>query len=361
MKTISLQAFRGGGQKACQPHERNSNLELLRIISMFGIVLGHFLVFGLETFDYFPMATSWFIYMLFHSSTVIAVNCFIMISGYFGIKLEVRKVAYIYFICLFYGLGIYLVSIFTGHATFSFKELIPIFFPLSHSYWFIIQYTYLMFFSPLLNQVVRSADPKTMNKILFSLLLLNIYFGYIHRGSVNPDGYNVMNFILIYLIGAYIRRYIRPAEQGKRIKYLWGYIACTFTIFCMALGSYLVTGHLITMYVFGYNNPIVLLSASCILCLFLTIRMQSRPVNRIASTMFAVYVAHSSIYLAPTLWNAASQIGAYISSPLLVMLCFATLTLGIMIIIFPIDIIRQHLYAPIERMIKKKFNYTFEK
>ena len=71
-----------GGQKSCQNNlGRDSNIELLRLVCMLFILLHHFIVHGSE----FVTAPSVWLTIM-NSFLVIAVDCFVLISGYFGIK-----------------------------------------------------------------------------------------------------------------------------------------------------------------------------------------------------------------------------------------------------------------------------------
>ena len=72
--------------------KRSSNIELMRIFLMFMIIFHHLIVHSLGLKELksaayeneFPATQA----ILLNSFIVIAVNAFIFISGYFGIKLE---------------------------------------------------------------------------------------------------------------------------------------------------------------------------------------------------------------------------------------------------------------------------------
>jgi hypothetical protein len=74
---------------------------------------------------------------MLNSHFIIAVNCFIIISGYFSIKASVKGFLHLYLFCFFYKMGLTLFAVLcTG--IFSYKSIIVAFFPLSHSeLWFI--------------------------------------------------------------------------------------------------------------------------------------------------------------------------------------------------------------------------------
>ncbi|WP_155809292.1 hypothetical protein [Prevotella corporis] len=71
-------------------------MELLRIVSMLMVLLLHanFLVFGTPTVadaTCQPVAT--FIRLFFESVSIVGVNLFVFISGWYGIKAKLRRIA----------------------------------------------------------------------------------------------------------------------------------------------------------------------------------------------------------------------------------------------------------------------------
>ena len=106
--------------------KRNSTLELLRILSMIGVLGLHYMNRtiggGLNTTVTNNILTSHFI----ESLCIISVNVFVLISGYFMIKQKttgLRKAIELYLILLFYHLVFFAVGLATGEVNFSRKEL----------------------------------------------------------------------------------------------------------------------------------------------------------------------------------------------------------------------------------------------
>ncbi len=74
---------------------RASNFELLRLVCMFYIVLHHFIVHGLKSAGYWGEAIN--IYSVISNSFIIVgVNCFVLISGYFGIQSSWKGFIHLY-------------------------------------------------------------------------------------------------------------------------------------------------------------------------------------------------------------------------------------------------------------------------
>lgn len=98
---------------------RNSNLELLRIISMCGIIIIHYSgseLGGAVQNALFPNF-SWMFTHFLNAFCVPLVNCFVLITGYFLIDkmtFSLKKPVSLLFITAFYGLLSYIVAAFAG-------------------------------------------------------------------------------------------------------------------------------------------------------------------------------------------------------------------------------------------------------
>ena len=87
--------------------ERNSSIELLRIISMIMIILLHFLG-GTGYIGIIEEGTkNYYLTNILESLAIVGVNVFVLISSYFLInsnKVKLRKVIDLLLIMIFYGL-----------------------------------------------------------------------------------------------------------------------------------------------------------------------------------------------------------------------------------------------------------------
>ena len=84
---------------------RQSNIELLRIIAMFFVLIGHAngVVMGMLSPVEIETATlSSFIRILFMSIAIGGVNIFVLISGWFGVRANYRGLAKLLFQFFFY-------------------------------------------------------------------------------------------------------------------------------------------------------------------------------------------------------------------------------------------------------------------
>ena len=224
---------------------RQSNIELLRLVVMGMIVLHHFIFHGLGLFRnlYFgePAIMSdrdTGLALIADSFLICGVNVFILISGWFSIKFKAKSFVKLFAICSFFavvGWGIYVaknditigVGIllrFVKRATFVIS---------SKTWWFVQLYFLLMFLSGPINKYIENASQKSLVYTIGVLLFMNVYLGWIQGIDFVKDGYNLFNFIMLYMIGRYLRLYWNN-DYGKRCDLLI-FIAASIATAVLAL------------------------------------------------------------------------------------------------------------------------------
>ncbi len=187
---------------------RESNMELLRIVSMLFIVLEHILIMGTSFFEA-PIGMQSQVAQLIIGFTYVGVNCFILISGWYGVEFSWKKLLNMYFICAFYELMGFMVYCIFGTGGIDRTQIAIIIFPLSHrNIWFIRCYVVLLFITPLLKIGLRSLDKKQLLRVVLLLTILNVYFGWFWKGeNFNSTGYTVSQMVYLYVIGWYLGHY----------------------------------------------------------------------------------------------------------------------------------------------------------
>lgn len=276
--------------------ERESNLEALRIVSMMMVVLVHIdgASLGLPSpkGDLQALTSRDVWRLAVESITIIGVNCFTLISGYFGIRLRLKSVAGFLFQCLFYSVVIASLAPPLLGIDFSWIKWFESWLVLSHTdLWYVPAYFCLMLLSPMLNAGVEMLTRKQFAWVLGIFIVFNIWSGWWWRGAFNPTGYTVIQLILMYLIGRWINISDRN-DRNVRIGAVSVYLLSAVLIFVSSLC-------LEPEKAFAYNSPFVILASVSFFKLFLTFRFQSRAVNYMARSAFAVYLIHK----APELWG----------------------------------------------------------
>ena len=154
-------------------NERNSSYELLRILCMLFVVGGHLIGKGMQiTYDNTLLGggEDYILSRLLYCFCTVAVSTFILISGYFGINFNWRKILKIWFSVLFFSWVIVIYKIIGKNDI---KGCLPYFLPIiSNEFWFISCYFILCGLSPLLNKLVDSLSKRQLKQ----LVLLNCGF-----------------------------------------------------------------------------------------------------------------------------------------------------------------------------------------
>ena len=283
--------------------KRNSNIELLRIVAMIFVLIIHANSFsnglpGIKDIDA-PMAS--FTRLFVQMSALVAVNVFVLISGWFGIKFTLKGVGSILFQCLFYSvfalISVELLS--PNSIDFSLKQLNVV-----ASYWFVPAYLGLMVLAPILNQYVESVDRYTQKKLLLSFFLFQFIFGWAYVDMAHfAHGYSCFSFIGLYLLARYIRKFRSSILNFSAVTNLYIYILLSMFSSLMIFASLYTNEWIVanvTDKMLAYNNPFCIISSLFLLLFFSKIDIGSnRYINWCAKSSFAIYLIHFHVILRP--------------------------------------------------------------
>ena len=131
--------------------KRLSNMELLRIISMFCVLIVHSDFGALNTPTKEELTLSP-IYCI-----LVAVNVFVLLSGWFSITFKWKGICNLLFQCFFFTFGIYAVCILAGIDKFSMYGIRKCLM-LSENLWFVKCYLGLYILAPALNIFIEKAN-----------------------------------------------------------------------------------------------------------------------------------------------------------------------------------------------------------
>ena len=308
--------------------QRFSQMELARIVAMLMIVIGHFiLTYGLWNGSDFisrqdvTQPVSSYLYVIFYGLCVVGVNVFILISGYFTIHLTWKSFLSYYFLCIFYNAAVFLIDTFMFDA-FSWKALVKVFLVDKTVNWFFRAYFWLMLIAPLLNKALEHLSLRELRIGVALLLFLNCVSGFVLQ-EYNTNGYNVYNFVFLYVLGNWIRKetYTQKVSQGGAIAvYLGG---CLLT--SLAAIFILLKTDMSIRQVFAYNNPLIVFASAGLILFFSRLHFTSKTVNLIASTVVAtLFVQHIFFMVHPTLKTIISAPVVFlVVTPLLFVIAFA--------------------------------------
>lgn len=286
--------------------KRNSNFEFLRIVAMAMIVIWHLCVHGIE--NYIEI-TDWnqinqFLYFAIKSVSVLSVNLYVLISGYFSYKrtkIKPQKVFKLVFQTFFFSLAIYLALIILGITDFSIKSSILSFFPIFFNrYWFITIYLIMFVLSPYLNIVIKNISKRNHLKLMTTLFFINCVWQFIYEiDHVGANyGYSVFHFLFLYFVAAFLGKYGNLIKDFDKHVYLTAFLGLTLI---NTIGSYITSGEINRF--FWYNSPVIVLSSFCLFMFFKKINFQSETVNNVSKYTLGVYLIHEHFLVRPLLWK----------------------------------------------------------
>ncbi len=289
-------------------------MELLRIIAMMMVVMLHYLGKG-KLLDPLTgeISGNGYVAWILESFSIVAVNVYMLISGYFLVNSRFRISRVIELICqvLFYTILVEVVLVAFGFVekdVLTLNRLLEIVFPLQmEHYWFITAYIIMYLFSPILSTAVQHMEQKQLRN---TILLLLIFFSLSKsvlpvQLMIDKKGYDCIWFICVFLVAAYIRLYGLPFfEKGKYRGWLC-YMAGIMGIMAVTLVVrfiYLKTGSLdhFVGSAFHYNHIFNLVAAIGLFYAFLRMEIstegrKAKIVYRIAPYTLGVYLLHEQI------------------------------------------------------------------
>lgn len=271
--------------------QRQSNMELLRIVAMFLVLIVHSDYFSLGAptrVDIISSPIASITRVAFESLGLICVNLFIFISGWFGITLRRHKIGDLLFQVLYFLIGVYVITLLLGHASIDSKSIIALF---RLGNWFIPAYLVLCIIAPALNAFISSANRKHFRFVLIAFFTIQTICGWLGKSNVFGGGYSTISFIGIYLIAQYIRKYNTAEHFSKEILSLI-FIGCILLNTLIGLGSAYVG---IENWLFEpYLNPFNIIATVSFALFFTKISLQSNFINFIAKSAFAVFLFHTN-------------------------------------------------------------------
>lgn len=329
---------------------RQSNFELLRIVCMAMIVIMHLNFCKISpdlqyTFEYNVAA-------IFRSLSVCAVNVFVLISGFWGIRFKLDRILGLSTqSCFYLVLNIAVACLFFNYsiATKDIFVLLPI---ITKKYWFITAYAVLMCLAPFLNQFISGFN-RHQHK-MFLMICGCLFYGWpticwlINADQLVPDaGYGIVNFVCLYMFGRYIRIY---EVSLSRFSCLALYLGGALVLLLAQIGISALLGFEFTS-LYSYNTVPVLVESIGLFLLFKSFTLCSPMVNVVAKNILSAYLIHTTPYVWPYVTNLLSN--SYWGGYLINLLLY---TISILMVAIVIEKIRLFLFSRIDAYVCTKIS-----
>lgn len=326
----------------CAAGERNESLDLLRVLCMFLIVLGHSIVHGQVT-EHVPIfSVNYFLTYILYALLIVHVNCFVLLSGYFQCEKEasLSKVISLWGHIFFWSVACYLVFVVIGQEPFSIKSIIKAALPFTQQrYWFATTYLLMYALCPFINKLIRAMDQRQHAGclavfFLVFILLQNLVFW---REFTAVNGSSPLFFVFLYMTAAYVRRYppqkkhpwflgyllLCAVGAGSRFLLTW----ITTPIFGVPMGETICS---------GYSSVVVYLGSVALFMTFVSMRLRTGWLAKLSVFLspltFGIYLIHDNPETRTFIWKTVLKPYQFLDSPMLIPYAF-----GCAILVFAVS------------------------
>lgn len=337
--------------------QRNSSMEILRIIAMFLIIFSHYTAHGVgpvynETFNGIITALL--------KTGNLGTDIFVVLSGYFLInsKFSVKKVFTLISQVFFYSVSIYAICCLTSIETFSIRNAVISLFPTTFTqYWFFTTYIVMYLLSPYLNKLLNSSSRATHLKMIFITGFIWLIIPTFTSRNLACNEFTT--FLVLYAIGAYIRKYpdniISKKKNDTVIVILCTVFICFFTIGILRLFPTL--SERATFFHSKQSIFIVLIAVGLVSCFSKIKPIYSKTLNAVAGATFGIYLIHDNRFLRDFMWKNIFRVPEYTDSNFMIVHIILS-SIVIFIVCFAIEFARKKL---IEKPVLILYDKVYDK
>lgn len=284
--------------------KRESGIELLKILSLFIIVLCHVYstfattinpISNVAFFDELTFTSlEYFIYQIFITFGYIGNMIFFACSAWFladSKHNKIEKIINIWLNVLIISVIFLLIYCLLGYETdkeLLFKCLLPI---SNENNWYIT--AYIMFYAiyPFINTILDKLNKKQHFVLALILFIMYFVFDYllIEKAFYKND---LLMFIVIYIIVTYIKKYMDEYNNNLNknilVLIITSLIFYSFIFINFAIMPISIKWHVL-------NNPFFLIMAISLINIFSKIKIHNVFINTISALSLYVYLTHDNI------------------------------------------------------------------
>lgn len=282
---------------------RHSNMELLRIVAMFLVLVTHADFWSLGSPNYEDIHSNFLSASTrigIEAISIVCVNVFILISGWFNIRPSIKGFSNFIFQCIYINITLYIIAISTGLQTYQKSGIADIFLLSDHD-WFIKSYIGLYILSPVLNAFCKSAEKKTQEIVILCFFTFQAIFGMTNTAVFIERGYSTFSFIGLYLLGHYAHTYLYNKYSNRTL--------IPISVLVLLINGIIYEFRIglpinIGIYIMSYINPLVIAGSVGICISFAQFRMGcNKYINYIGKSAFAVFLVHFNSNLNTSLFK----------------------------------------------------------
>ena len=358
--------------------KRKSNIELLRIVCTLMVITLHLLnpsllggvTLARKSGSFLNEAIMSWLFCF----AICAVDVFILISGFFMIsnnKRKLGKAINLMFVCAVYSVVKGVVNHLAAGSAITAKAVLNSLFPKSY---YVYIYCALYLVSPYINRAVNGIDKKSYRRLLgVSIVLFSLWPTFIDcmqqqfgwkftdisfiAADGNGRGFTFVNFVLLYLIGGYIRKYGSESKLlTNKYKCLAIGLGCSVLSLVISLVFPKLWG---TNAIIAYDSIIVIVQAAALFNFFRLIDIgSSSVVNFLAKASFGVFLLHMAALR--IMREFIDMEAMFTKGTLSAVLCYLVLLLGAYIVSAAVDSLARFVMTPVSTRWSETKLFSFD-
>lgn len=291
--------------------ERESNLELLRVICMIMLIGHHCVVHGTGIPATNPLAINKAVALAMIPMGKICFLAFLALSTWFMVTQSFKAVRFlkIWLQVFFYSVVFTIIFVVMSGEILGSSQLLSVFFPIiGNSHGFASAYLALYLLLPFLSKIIKNM---TQNQAKWAIVLL-IYFQLVSQYFGSLVGYaqyfpsEITLFVLCFLISFYLKRW--SPKCLNNIYFTGGvFLLCWMGLVGLYVIQYKMPNITIVNYVLDINkNEFGIINIIAGYMFFFTFKnlkiRNSKFVNWVAKSMFGVLLIHDHNFFRPIVW-----------------------------------------------------------
>lgn len=308
---------------------RNFGLDILKILSMFMVVVLHTLGKGkvLQTVN--PFSVNYYIAQYIDGIFFCAVNVFVITNGFLMYDKRVKAESLLKIVqqtriySILITMGVIVLTKSQLNYSLIIRSLLPI---LTGEYWFVTIYLVILLTTPYTNLALRSMSirgHKYLTFLLFALFSVWPTFIFFEDPLKLSNGYSIPWFLFLYVLGALLRRIQLPPKKSTYYFVIFLVFGSLIPIsrFLIAYATSRYLGNIVgSGFFYRYNSILVLFSGLFLFLSFLNLEVKSSFVKKLilyfSPHSLAVYIIHMNPMLQEKLW-VYLKLDDYSNDPLL--------------------------------------------
>lgn len=269
--------------------ERNSALELVRILAMSMILVFHFLREYLEKTSNDSELRLW-------SGLVMGcVNIYVILAGFFTVRSNWRQFIRLVLLVMFFNAISAVGMLLSGYEIHLRDAVELLIYPLARGpYWFIRNYIFLMFLAPIINAGIGKLNLKSLRILVGILTFLMVWSGWLgHNEIVFRWDSQITLFLYLYTVGYWMAREPLVLKVHPQ---LWAFVYLTFALISGITDTGVSINYKGEIDYYNYCSAPLLVSAFAFVAIFIKFNFRNRLINLLGSSALLCYLIQESAF-----------------------------------------------------------------